>query len=134
MESILPSPGTASPRLTLQMPLGPSTAAKPFVTSRTVHPLMVVGLVSGTGVSFVRLSASFPFGRIKSGGPCARVATSLEITRLAEAHLREHAAELLAQAEASGAVQKLRVAHARRAVEAQGKSLNETLVQNGDQQ
>jgi hypothetical protein len=58
----------------------------------------------------------------------------VEITRLAEAHLREHAAELLAQAEASGAVQKLRVAHERRAVEAQGKSLNETLVQNGDQQ
>jgi hypothetical protein len=64
MESILPSPGTASPRLTLQMPLGPSRAAKPFVTSRTVHPLIVVGLVSGTNVSFVPLSASFLFGRV----------------------------------------------------------------------
>jgi hypothetical protein len=34
-----------------------------------------------------------------------------EITRLANAHLRAHAAELLAQAEASGVVQNLRVAH-----------------------
>ena len=70
MESILPSPGTASPRLTLQMPLGPSSAAKPFVTSRTVHPSTVVGLVSGTGVSNVSLFASLRLTRIKLG--CCR--------------------------------------------------------------
>ena len=60
MELILPSPGTTSPRLTFKMPLGPSRAAIPFVTSRTLHPSIVVGLVSGTGVGFVPLSVSFP--------------------------------------------------------------------------
>jgi hypothetical protein len=55
-----------------------------------------------------------------------------EITRLANAHLRAHSVELLAAAEASGAVQNLRVAHERRHVDAQRKSLNETLVQNGE--
>jgi hypothetical protein len=52
------------------MPLGPSRAAKPFVTSRTVHPSIVVGLVSGTGVSCVSLFASFPLTRIDLG--CCR--------------------------------------------------------------
>ena len=65
MESILPSPGTTSPRFTFKMPLGPSRAAIPFVTSRTVHPSIVVGLVSGTGVRLVPLSVSFPLTRIE---------------------------------------------------------------------
>ena len=46
-----------------------------------------------------------------------------EITRLANEHLRRNAAELLAQAEASGAVQNLQLAHERRAVDAQAELL-----------
>ena len=49
------------------MPLGPSRAAIPFVTSRTVHPSIVLGLVSGTGVRCVSLFASFPLTRIELG-------------------------------------------------------------------
>jgi hypothetical protein len=63
IESILPTPGTMSPRLTLQMPLGPSRIAIPFVTSRSVHPSIVVGLVSGIGVSFARSSRSLVLSR-----------------------------------------------------------------------
>jgi hypothetical protein len=63
IESTLPTPGTVSPRLTLQMPLGPSKIAIPFVTSRSVHPSIVVGRVSGIGVSFDRLSRSLALGR-----------------------------------------------------------------------
>jgi hypothetical protein len=63
IESILPTPGTVSPRLTFQMPLGPSKIAIPFVTSRIVHPSIVVGLVSGIGVSFARLSRSLALSR-----------------------------------------------------------------------
>jgi hypothetical protein len=61
--------------------------------------------------------------RLKAEG---RVRVSLmsrvEITRLAQAHLRANAAELLRAAEASGAVQNLRLAHERRAVDAQAVS------------
>jgi hypothetical protein len=57
-----------------------------------------------------------------------------EITRLANAHLREHTAELLAQAEASGAVQNLRLMISQKLVDLKAKSLNETPVQNGAQQ
>ena len=70
MESTLPSPGTVSPRATRNVPLGPSNTAVPFVTSRSVQPSMVVGLVSGAGASFTvsralgsltsRLAASWP--------------------------------------------------------------------------
>src|SRR5580765_4604054 len=52
IDSILPTPGTVSPRVTRQVPLGPSNTAVPFVTSRSVQPSMVVGLVSGTGANF----------------------------------------------------------------------------------
>src|SRR5262249_50292168 len=38
-----------SPRATRQTPSGPSRTAVLPMTSRTVHPSMVVGLVSGTG-------------------------------------------------------------------------------------
>ena len=52
IETILPTPGTVSPRVTRQVPLGPSNTAVPFITSRNVQPSMVVGLVSGTGADF----------------------------------------------------------------------------------
>jgi len=52
IESTLPAPGTVSPRAARQVPLGPSRTAVPLVTSRSVQPAMVVGLVSGVGVSF----------------------------------------------------------------------------------
>jgi hypothetical protein len=57
-----------------------------------------------------------------------------EITRLAMDHLRAHSAELLAQAEASGAVQKLRLAHEQKLIDLAAKSLIETPVRNGGQQ
>jgi hypothetical protein len=52
IETILPTPGTVSPRVTRNVPLGPSNTAVPFITSRSVQPSMVVGLVSGTGANF----------------------------------------------------------------------------------
>ena len=52
INSTRPTPGTVSPRFTLQMPFGPSKTAVPLVTSRSIQPSMVVGLVSGTGVGF----------------------------------------------------------------------------------
>jgi hypothetical protein len=55
-----------------------------------------------------------------------------EITRLANAHLRTHAAELLGKAEASGAVQNLRVAHRASGLDAQGLSACTPPVQNGE--
>src|SRR5260370_32360483 len=51
IESILPSPGTRSPRAAFQMPPGPSKMAVPSTTFRNVQPLMVAGLLSGTGTS-----------------------------------------------------------------------------------
>src|SRR5215475_9926215 len=54
MDSTLPTPGTVSPCVTLQTPFGPCRTAVPLLTSRSVQPGMVVGLVSGHGVSFVR--------------------------------------------------------------------------------
>src|SRR5215471_17159516 len=58
IESTLPTLGTVCPGITLQMPFGPSNTAVPLVTSRSVQPGMVVGLVSGVGGSFVRLRSS----------------------------------------------------------------------------
>ncbi len=49
MESIRPMPGTSSPRAAIRIPSGPSSTAVPARTSRTAHPTIVVGLVSGTG-------------------------------------------------------------------------------------
>jgi hypothetical protein len=54
----------------------------------------------------------------------------VEITRLAEAHLRAHAAELLAAAEASRVVQNLKVAHERRPVDRQEALLCSSPVRN----
>src|ERR1700736_986618 len=68
IESIFPTPGTVSPGVAFQMPLGPSKTAVPPLTSRTVHPSMVVGLVSGTGMglveTFVRSTAVGPGGLV----------------------------------------------------------------------
>jgi len=86
IETILPTPGTVSPRVTCQvLPLGPSNTAVPFITSRSVQPSMVAGLVSGTGANFTGAcrardalgpidvgwcSASFNNLRIESAWPC----------------------------------------------------------------
>lgn len=56
IESTFPRPGTVSPLATLNIPLGPSKTAVSPRTSRTFQPSMVVGLVSGTGVSLGKLS------------------------------------------------------------------------------
>jgi hypothetical protein len=73
--------------------------------------------------------------RIKAEG---KVKVSLmsagEITSLANAHVREHAAELLAQAEASRVVRQLRLEHERRRVDPAAKSLCGNPVQNGGPQ
>ena len=50
IELILPTPGTVSPRVAFQTPVGPSKTAVERFTSRTDQPSIVVGLVSGTGV------------------------------------------------------------------------------------
>ena len=68
----------------------------------------------------------------KAQGVKVSLMAASEITRLANAHLRAHAAELLAKAEASGAVQNLRLAHERRAVDAQAELLCTSQVQNGE--
>jgi hypothetical protein len=54
------------------------------------------------------------------------------ITSLANAHLRAHAAELLAAAEQSGVVRNLRLEHERSAADLKAKSLSECHVQNGE--
>src|SRR5262249_55305554 len=59
MESTRPIPGTVCPGVTFQTPFGPSITAVPLTTSRSVQPSMVVGLVSGIGVSCIGLRASF---------------------------------------------------------------------------
>ena len=103
MDTIFPTPGTVSPRVTCQVPLGPSNTAVPFLTSRSVQPAMVVGLVSGTGANFIgslevpriacyrcqRCSASFKNLRIESARRCASVeglgssgATATGVSRL----------------------------------------------------
>src|SRR6202048_2818619 len=51
IESTFPSPGRVSPRAAFHVLPGPSKVAIPLTTFRTVQPLMVVGLVSGTGTS-----------------------------------------------------------------------------------
>jgi hypothetical protein len=84
--------------------------------------------------------------KLKAQGVKVSLMARAEITRLANAHLRAHAAELLAQAEASGVVQNLRFEHERRRIDREAKSLCTTPVrmegpsdplsnkQRGDQQ
>jgi hypothetical protein len=47
---------TVSPRLTVQVPFGPSNTAVPLVTSRSILPSIFVGLVSGTGACLAKVS------------------------------------------------------------------------------
>jgi hypothetical protein len=69
IESIFPTPGTVSPRTAFHTPFGPSKTAVPPLTSRIVHPSIVVGLVSGTGAGLVEA-----FVRSTAGGCGAPVA------------------------------------------------------------
>jgi hypothetical protein len=71
--------------------------------------------------------------KLKAQGVKVSLMAASQISSLANAHLRAHAAELLAAAEASGAVQNLRVAHERRLVDAQAELLCTSQVQNGEQ-
>jgi hypothetical protein len=57
-----------------------------------------------------------------------------EITSLADAHLREHAAKLLAQAEASRTVRNLRLEISRKLVDLEAKSLCSSPARNGGPQ
>jgi hypothetical protein len=68
---------------------------------------------------------------LKAQGIRTSLMSTNKITRLTLDYLCRHRAELLAQAEASGAVQHLRQTFSQRPVDPQAKSLNETLVQNG---
>jgi hypothetical protein len=71
--------------------------------------------------------------RLKAEGKVrVSVMSRAEITRLANEHLRRNATELLAAAERSGVVQNLRLAHERRAVDAQAELLCTSQVQNGE--
>ena len=63
IESIFPTPGTVSPRVAFQTPLGPSRTAVPPLTSRIVQPSMVVGFVSGTGMGLAETFVRSPVGR-----------------------------------------------------------------------
>src|SRR5215468_9491893 len=51
MESMRPTPGTLSPWLTRHTPPGPCNTTVLPATSRIAHPSIVVGRVSGNGVS-----------------------------------------------------------------------------------
>src|SRR5258708_11657391 len=64
IESMRPTPGTVSPRVTVQTPLGPSRIAVPPRTSRTVQPSIVVGLVSGTATIISRGTTKPPGGLV----------------------------------------------------------------------
>src|SRR5262249_56072655 len=72
IESTLPPPGTLSPRVTRQTPLGPWMTAVPLTTSRSAHPAIVVGFVSGNGVRFARLCSSVDdnFGLLSCSDAC----------------------------------------------------------------
>src|SRR3982074_3626865 len=63
IESIRPTPGTLSPCVAVQTPPGPSRTTVLPRTSRTVHPSIVVGLVSGAGTIVSRSATETP-GRL----------------------------------------------------------------------
>jgi len=67
----LPTPGTESPRLTLNTPPGPSKTAVPSTTSRSVQPSMVVGLVSGTGARGICMLGLTALSIVEGAGGCA---------------------------------------------------------------
>jgi hypothetical protein len=73
--------------------------------------------------------------RIKAEGKAkVSLMAASQISSLANAYLRAHAQELLAAAEASGAVRMLRLAHEQKLVDLEAKSLCGSPVQNGAQQ
>jgi hypothetical protein len=67
IESTLPTPGTVCPGVTFQTPFGPSMTAVPSTTSRSVQPSIVVGLVSGVGVSFRASFTVAPVEAVRRG-------------------------------------------------------------------
>src|SRR5215471_1485245 len=67
IESTRPTPGTVCPGVTHQTPCGPSITAVPFTTSRSVQPSIVVGLVSGVGVSFRASFTAAPVEAVRGG-------------------------------------------------------------------
>jgi len=69
--------------------------------------------------------------RLRAEGTRPTSMTLSEIKRLADAHLRQHAAELLAQAERSGAVQNLRNSIRQKLIDLEAKSLCSSPVRNG---
>jgi hypothetical protein len=69
---------------------------------------------------------------LKAKGIRTSLMSTNKLTRLTLDYLCRHRAELLAEAEASGAVQMLRQTISQRPVDPTAKSLNETLVQNGE--
>jgi hypothetical protein len=70
--------------------------------------------------------------QLKAQGVKVSLLSASTITQHANEYLRRHAAELLAAAEASGAVQKLSKTFSRASVDPTAKSPNETQVQNGE--
>ena len=86
-------------------------------------------------ISLAKLEARKAVERkLRAEGTRPHSLTLSEIKRLADAHLRQHAAELLAKAEASGAVQNLRNSFRQKLVDLEAKSRNEYPVRNGAQQ
>jgi hypothetical protein len=69
--------------------------------------------------------------KLRAEGHRPTLMSASEITSLANVHLREHAAELLAQAEASGVVRNLTNSFRQKLVDLEAKSLIENPVQNG---
>jgi hypothetical protein len=70
--------------------------------------------------------------KLKVEGVKVSLLSASTITRLAQEHLRQHAAELLAQAEASGVVQKLRHSINARRAEPQAFLLCRCHARNGE--
>ena len=62
IDSIRPIPGIVSPRVAIRIPSGPSSTAVPSRTSTTLHPGMVVGLVSGAAAKGGLIATATPAG------------------------------------------------------------------------
>jgi hypothetical protein len=78
-----------------------------------------------------RAARAIVIRELKAAGIRTSLLSTTKITRLTLDYLCRHRAELLAEAEASGAVQHLRQTISQRPVDPTAKSLIETLVQNG---
>ena len=71
---------------------------------------------------------------LKAQGIRTSLLSTSKITRLTLDYLCRHRVELLAEAEASGVVQHLRLEHERRRIDLEAKSLCSNPVRNGAQQ